>query len=82
MVVVGFTDLLHVPLPIPVTVPPLLLRANVHAPLAVMVPDIVPLPPMQMVVEVPVIVATGFKVTLTGELVFLQFVEVLVTRCV
>ena len=41
---VGLTDLLHVPLPVPVTVPPLL-NVNVHAPLAVIVPFKVTLPP-------------------------------------
>ena len=46
------------PLPVPVTVPPLL-RVKVHAPLAVIVPFTVALPPLHIVAVVPVIAATG-----------------------
>ena len=58
VVLEGLTDLLQVPLPVPVTVPPLL-RVSVHAPLAVMVPFTVALPPLHIVAVVPVIAATG-----------------------
>ena len=58
VVVDGLTVLLHVPLPVPVTVPPLL-RVRVHAPLAVMVPVTAAVPPLHIVDVVPVIAAIG-----------------------
>ena len=64
VVVDGLTLLLHDPLPLPVTVPPLL-NVKVHPPLAVIVPLIVVLPPLHIVVAVLVIAATGRELTVT-----------------
>ena len=72
----GLTDLFHIPFPVPVTVPPLLLSVKVHAPLAVMVPLMLVLPPLQMVVVpvAPVGATDGvFTVTVTdAQVVVLQ----------
>ena len=62
----GLTLLLQVPLPVPVTVPPLLSKARDHTPLAVMVPLMLVLPPLQMVAATLVIAATGLGLTVTS----------------
>ena len=62
----GLTLLLQVPLPVPVTVPPLLFNVRVHAPEAVIVPETVVLPPLQIVVLELVIAATGRAFTDTS----------------
>jgi hypothetical protein len=49
VVLVGLTLLLQVPLPVPVTLPPLLLSVKVQFPAAVTVPDIEVLSPLQIV---------------------------------
>ena len=64
VVVEGETVLLQEPLPVPVTVPPLL-KTSVHAPLAVIVPLTVAVPPLHMVDVTPVIAATGRAFTTT-----------------
>jgi hypothetical protein len=53
-----------VPLPVPVTVVPSI-SVSVHAPVAVIVPDIVVLAPLQIVVEALVIAAAGRVFTKT-----------------
>ena len=63
--VVGVTVLLQVPLPVPVTVPPPLLKVKVQAPVAVMLPDIGTLTPLQVVVSDPTKVATALVLTIT-----------------
>ena len=60
----GLTGWLHVPLPVPETDPPLL-NVSVHAPLAVMVPLMLVLSPLQMVTLLLVIAATGRGFTVT-----------------
>ena len=62
---VGLTLLLQVPLPVPVTVPPLLSNARDHNPLAVMVPLMFVLLPLQMVVLALVMAAMGRGFTTT-----------------
>ena len=65
----GLTDLVNVPLPEPVTVPPLLLSVSVHEPVAVTEPVIFVLVPLQIVVLVLVIDpdGRGFTFTLADE---------------
>ena len=63
--VVGETDLVQLPLPVPVTVPPALLNVNVQAPEAVTVPLNVVLEPVQIVALPLVIDAVGLEFTLT-----------------
>jgi hypothetical protein len=65
VVVVGLTVLFHTPFPVPVTVPPPLFNIKVHAPLAVMVPLMLVLPPLHMLVLLLVIAATGLAFTVT-----------------
>jgi len=65
VVAVGFTVLFHTPLPVPVTVPPPLFNVKVQAPLAVMVPLMLVFPPLQMLVLVLVMAATGLEFTVT-----------------
>jgi hypothetical protein len=55
----GETDFEKLPEPVPVTVPPLLFNTSVHAPVAVTVPAIVVLLPLQMVTDPLVIEALG-----------------------
>ena len=60
---VGLTLFENVPLPVPVTIPPLLLSVSVHAPEAVTVPVIFVLLPLQIVVLPLVIAAVGLALT-------------------
>ena len=62
---VGETDLVQLPLPVPVTVPPELLKVNVQAPDAVIVPLNVVLEPLQIVALPLVIAAIGRAFTVT-----------------
>ena len=60
----GVTFALQVPLPVPVAVVPSI-SVSVHAPVAVIVPDIVVLAPLQIEVGALVIAATGNAFTVT-----------------
>ena len=62
----GLTDLLHVPLPVPVVEPPPPFSVNVHAPFAVIVPLTVVLVPAQTDAALLVIAATGLVLTVTA----------------
>ena len=62
---VGETDLVQLPLPVPVTVPPELLKVNDQAPEAVIVPLNVVLEPAQIVALPLVMAATGRAFTAT-----------------
>ena len=59
----GETDLLKVPLPVPVVEPPELLRVKVHAPDAVTVPVTLVLVPLQTVTGELVILADRYTET-------------------
>lgn len=59
VVVEGLTLFEKLPLPVPVTVPPPLLRVSVHAPDAVTVPVIFVLPPSHIAMPGLVIFAVG-----------------------
>ena len=63
VVAVGDTVFDQFPLPVPVTVPPLLLSTSVHDPLAVTVPVIVALEPTQIDVLLLVMFAVGLGLT-------------------
>ena len=78
MVEEGLTLLLQVPLPVPVTVPPLLFKVRVHAPEAVIVPETMVLPPLHMAVLELVTAATGRALTVTEDVELLQLVVVCV----
>ena len=64
----GITDLLQVPLPVPVVEPPLPLSVNVHAPLAVILPLMMVLPPEHIDVLPLVMEAVGLAFTVSTPL--------------
>jgi hypothetical protein len=64
-VLAGETVIEKLPLPVPVAVPPPLLKVSIQLPVAVVVPAITVLPPLQIAAALLVILAVGRAKTVT-----------------